>query len=214
MSLKLWINFRFFRVFCGQFLWTIVVITFCILWFFPPLPCFRSVLSHPVHVSLCPTSSISARAGHTIPGALWAVPARACGEPTVPTATGVPDPGAAHVPATLRQPPRVPPRAALPAGGYGAGQPSAHRHPTSGCAPLRTWVQRQIPANRGLLPSGSTSQSDQTFVPQGMGSTLHFRSCFERETITCLRNLVFLYKGGGLCENLNFRKWIKNWKVI
>lgn len=138
MSLELWIDLFFFRVFCSQFLWAIVIITFCVLWFFfPPLPCFRSVLSHPVHVSLCATSSIRSRAGHAIPGALRAVPARACGEPTVPAATGVPGPGTAHVPPTLRWSPCVPPRAALPAGGCGAGQPSAHRHPTSGCAPLR-----------------------------------------------------------------------------
>lgn len=35
MSLELWISFCFFRVFCSQFLWTVVVISFCI--FFPPL---------------------------------------------------------------------------------------------------------------------------------------------------------------------------------
>lgn len=173
MSLELWVNFCFFRVFCGSFLWTTVVITVCILCFSPPLPGFRSVLPDSVHVPLCAAPSVGGRGGRAVPGALRAVPAGARGEPTVPA--GLPGPGAAHVPAALRRPPHLPARAALPAhGGRGARQPRAHRHPTGRRAPLRARVQGQIPADRGLLPRGSASWPDQTFLPQGMASALCF----------------------------------------
>lgn len=140
------------------------------------LPNFRSLLSSD-HVSLCATSSISSWTWSTLSRPLPTLLAGSCGELTVHTAAAVSSYGTTHLPTTLWQPSCVPPCAAISTRGDCPRKPCAYWNSPNGCTLLRTWIQGQIPANRGLLPSGSTSHSDQTFMPQGMVFKWHFCSC-------------------------------------
>lgn len=161
-------------------LWTVVVITLSCLCVFL-LPYFRSLLSHPVHVSLCPTSSISSWTWSTLFRPLPTLPSGSCREPTVHAAAAVSSYGTTHIPTALWQPSRISPCPDISARGDCPRKPCTYWNSPNSCTFLRTWIQRQIPASRGLLPSGSTPQSDQTFVPQGMVFILCFCSCLRKK---------------------------------
>lgn len=115
-----------------------------------------------VCVPLCPTSTVCSRPGSSLLGSLPALPPGPRRQLSVRhAAAAVPT----HVPAALRWParvPRSPERGALPRESH------THWDSTCGSPALRAGIQRTIPADGGLLSSGPSSNSDQTFVHQSM----------------------------------------------
>ena len=133
---------------------------------------YRYVLSSTTTmcVPFCPTSTICSWTWCSLLGSLSAIPARSCSKLTVwHTATTVPT----YVPTTLWWPSSIPcsvlcKRGDVPRKSY------THWDSTCSSAAVCTRTQREIPTNGGLLSSGSTPNSDQTFVQQSMLSSFYY----------------------------------------
>lgn len=142
---------------------------------------YRYVLySTTMCVPLCPTSTICSWTWSSILGSLSTLPPRSCHKLSVwHTTTTVPS----YVPTSLWWPPCIPCSVLHKRGDF-PGKPNTHWDSICSSTILCARVQRTIPTGRGLLSSGPSSSSDQTFIPQG---TLYF-------FFTYYINLIYIYE--------------------